>query len=229
MINYQTKYGFLLFFSIHVYTVSGQQIYFGGGLENAQFKNYEDSFGVNTLSNNDPNSYNLLFEAGYKQTIFHENLSWTVGFSYNNFTIKTGFTNAGIDIPLTYKLTYVSIKPGIYYTIFDRRRFKIQLQAHMSHNWLIKGTSTYSNITNNIYGNNTFDKTLISFHRGINFEYSLTEDMAAYMSYNNAGSFKEENQDSVPGEKYSLNTNALSLGIVYTITNRKRTICYGGF
>lgn len=228
MIKSKAKYSIIILITVQAYAMNSQQIYFGLGLETANFKDYVNSSGVNTLVDINKNSLNSMFEVGYRQNIFNENLSWNFGFSYNNYTINTGFNSGGTTIPLTYELTYFSIKPGIYYSIINDDRFKVQLHTHISHDWLLKGTSSFSNITNNLYTDGTFDKTLITHHRGINIEYALTESMSTYISYNNAGSFKEENQDSVNGEKYSLSTNAISLGILFNINNRSKTVCLGG-
>lgn len=229
MMNNKTKYSLLIFITVHIYSVNGQQFYIGFGLNNAKFKDYENSSGINTLDLNYPKSLNLLLETGYRSNLYEDFLDWNIGFSYNNYQINTGFISNGVSIPLTYKLTYFSIKPGIYFTIVNQPRIKLQLHTHISHDWLIKGTSTYSNIINNLYSDNTFDKTLITFHRGISAEYAITDSISTYISYNNAGSFKEENKDSVDGEKYSLSTNTFSCGILFNIFNRRSTICHGGF
>lgn len=229
MIKSHTKYVFILYVSVHVYKLNGQQMYFGLGVENAQFNNYQNSNGVNTLVDTDQKTYNLFFEAGYRHRFFIDDLSWSLGFSYNNYTINTGFISGNSLVPLTYELTYVSIKPGVFYTLVNSRNFRVLVHANLSHDWLVKGTSTYSNVTNNLYADNTFDKTLISFHRGVSVEYSLSDTISAYAKYNNASSFREDNQDSVAGEKYSLLTNAFSLGIIYNVTNRRRIICHGSF
>lgn len=229
MIKSHTKYVFILYVSVQIYKLNGQQMYFGLGLENAEFTNYQNSNGINTLVDSNQKTYKLFFEAGYRQRFFINDLGWSLGFSYNNYTINTGFMSSNSLVPLTYELTYVSMKPGFFYKLVNGQNLRVLVHANLSHDWLIKGISTYSNVTNNLYTDNTFDKTLISFHRGISVEYNLTDTISTYAKYNNASSFREENQDSVAGEKYSLLTNAFSLGIVYNITNRRRIICHGSF
>ena len=228
MMNNKTKYSFIILIAVHIYTVKGQQLYAGFGIENAQFKDYVNSFGVNTLDESNTQPINFLFEGGYRANLYTERLKYNVGLSYNKYEIKTGVINGNVSVPLTYNLSYVSIKTGVYFSIVNEPRFKLQLQSHISHDWLISGKSNYNNVVNNLYTDNTFDKTLISFHKGISLEYAISDKISTYLSYNNANSFREENKDSVNGEKYTFSTNAISCGVLFNIEGRK-TVCHGSF
>ena len=231
MMNNRTKYSFILIIVVHIYTTNGQQYYLGVGIENAQFKDYVNSFGNNTLDLNYSKPPAILVEGGYRANLFKERLKWNLGFTYNKYEIRSGFFNGSTNTPLTYNLTYVSIKPGIYFSVLNEPKIKLQIHTHISHDWLINGKSSYSNIVNDLYRENTFDKTLISFHKGISVEYSLTDSISTYISYNNSNSFREENKDSVAGEKYTLNTNAITCGILFSFFNpfSRKMVCHGSF
>ena len=229
MINLKTTYSFIILITFQLYSTYGQQYYVGVGFENAQFKDYVNSFGENTLDLSYSSSQDILFEGGYRASLYSERLKWNLGVSYNKYQINTGFFNGNLSVPLTYNLTYVSLKTGAYFSIINTSRFKFQVHSHISHDWLLKGKSEFNNQSSDLISDNTFDKTLISFHKGISLEYSISENIATYLSYNNANSFREENKDSINGEEYTLSTNAFSCGILFKIDGRKKTICHGGF
>jgi hypothetical protein len=229
MMNLKTTYSFIILITFQLYPTYGQQFYVGVGSENAKFKDYVSSSGENTLDLSYASSQDILFEGGYRANLYTNRLKWNLGASYNKYQINTGFFNGNISVPLTYNLTYISLKTGVYFSIINKSRFKFQIHSHISHDWLMKGKSEFNNQSSDLISDNTFDKTLISFHKGISVEYSISENIATYLSYNNANSFREENKDSVDGEKYTLSTNAFSCGILFNIYGRKRTICHGGF
>lgn len=230
MLKYKTTYSLLIVSTVFIYTVRAQEVYIGLGIENAYFKNYINNLGANTLDLSYSKPLDFLLETGFRASIFNDRLQYDIGFTYNKYEISTGFFTNSISIPLNYSLTYASIKAGLLYAVIDRNRnrFKLNIHTNLSQDWLITGTSKYLNVTNNLYEDNTFDKTLISFHVGISFEYQISENIAAYIRYNKSNSFREEDQDSNPGEKYTLSTNALSTGIIFKI-NTRSIKCFGGF
>ena len=193
----------LIILTVLVYKANGQQIYLGTGMENAIFKDYVNSLGINTLNLNYPKTEDVFFEGGYRTNLYTNRFQLNVGVSYNNYKINTGFFDGSDNIPLNYNLKYISIKTGVYIALLNLRNFKLNLHTHLSHDWLSKGTSEFNNTINNLYTDNTFDKTLISFHKGVNAEYKFSENITSYVSYNISDSFREENKDSVNGEKYT--------------------------
>lgn len=231
MMNFKIS-GFLviIFTFLLVNSSNGQQIYIGSGIENAIFKDYVNSLGVNTLNLNYAKTEDVFFEGGLRSNLYTNRLQFNLGVSYNNYEIQTGFFDGFNDVPLNYNLEYFSLKIGLIITILNLRRFKLNMHSHLSHDWLSKGTSSFNNTINNLYTSNTFDKTLISFHKGISAEYQFSENLTSYVSINISDSFREENEDSVNGEKYTFHTNALSIGILIdNLIFTRKTICYGGF
>ena len=160
--------------------------------------------------------------------LYQNKIKLNLGSSYNTYKINTGFYAGNVSVPLTYKLTYVSVKAGLIFSIISEPMFKLQVHAHISHDWLTKGISEYSDVVNDLYNQGTFDKTLIRFHKGISAEYSISDEIATYVSYNIADSFREENKDSTDGESYVFHSNGISFGILFNILNRGK-VCYGGF
>ena len=228
MLDNKTTYSFLLFFTVLVYEVNGQQVYLEAGVESAYFKDYVNIMGENTLDLNYSKSYDFFLESGYRFNIYKDRLKGDLGLSYNNYKINTGFYSGTESIPLTYNLTYVSLKTGINFSIVNEPRFKLQVHTHLSHDWLITGRSKYQDVVNDIYKDNTFDRTFIRFHKGLSAEYKVSDRMSTYVKYNIADSLREENKDSSIKEKYTFHTDAISFGILFNIIN-PRNKCYGGF
>jgi hypothetical protein len=228
MLNNKTTYSFLLFFSILIYNVSGQQVYIESGVESAYFKDYVNDKGENTLDLNYSKSYEFFLESGVRINIYKNRLKWGLGLSYNKFKINTGFYSQNESIPLTYNLAHVGIKTGVNFAIVNEPKFKVQVHAHLSHDWLISGTSTYRNVVNDLYKEGTFDRTFIRFHKGVSVEYTVTDNIATYINYNVADSFREKNKDSNIEEIYTFHSDAISFGILFNIINY-RPKCYGGF
>ena len=228
MLKYKTTYSLLIVSTVFIYTINAQEIYIGVGAENAYFKNYINNLGANTLDLKYKKPNDFLLEIGFKSNIYESRFMYDVGITYNNYEISTGFFANNTSIPLNYSLTYTSMKAGLQYAVLDRNRFKLNIHTSLSQDWLISGTSSYLNVSNDLYDDNTFDKTLISYHAGISVEYQLSENIATYIRYNTSNSFREEYQDSNPEEKYTLSTNALSTGIIIKL-NSRGIKCYGGF
>lgn len=228
MMNNKTTYSFILFVIVITNEFNGQQIYLGLGTENAYFKDYINSLGQNTLDLSYSKTQDFLIEAGYRSNLYTDRLKWNLGISYNNYKINTGVFNGNISIPLNYNLTYISFKAGALFSIVNEPKVKLQIHASISQDWLLKGTSTFNTVVNNIYTDNTFDKTLLSLHRGLSLEYNISDRISTYISYNISDSFREENKDSVNGEKYTLSSNVISCGILFKLQTSKIK-CYGGF
>lgn len=228
MLKHKTTYSLLIVSTVFIYTINAQEIYIGVGAENAYFKNYINNLGANSLDLNYKKPNDFLLEIGFKSNIYESRLIYDVGITYNNYEISTGFFTNNTSIPLNYSLIYTSIKAGLQYAVLDRNRFKLNIHTSLSQDWLISGTSSYLNVSNNLYDDDTFDKTLISYHIGISLEYELSKNIATYVRYNRSNSFREEYQDSNPEEKYTLSTNALTTGIIFNLSSR-RIKCYGSF
>ncbi|MDD7914252.1 hypothetical protein [Polaribacter ponticola] len=228
MLYKQVTYSFLMFFTILSTVAKAQQLYIESGVESAFFKDYVNNRGENSLDLSYPKSQEFFIESGLRLNIYKERLKLNLGGSYNTYKINTGFFSGESSIPLTYNLTYVSIKSGFIFNIINEPRFKFQAHTHLSYDWLYKGTSTFRGVVNDLYNDNTYDKTLIRFHKGLSVEYNISNKIATYISYNITDSFREKNEDSNIEESYVFHTNAISMGMIFNILSR-REICYGGF
>lgn len=228
MLKIKTKYGSLLIFVLIISKINAQQIYIETGLENAYFKNYINNLGENTLDLNYSKPLAFFLEGGVKFNVYNDRLKWDIGASYNQYRINTGFYLGNESIPLTYDLTYVSLKTGFNYAIINDPLFKLQVHTHLSYDWLTTGKSKYRDVVNNLLLDNTFDTTLLRYHRGISAEYFISDSVSSYINYNVADSFREKNQDSNIEEIYTYHTSAFSIGLLFSLAN-PRNKCYGGF
>lgn len=228
MCKIKTKYGFLIVLALCISKVDAQQIYIETGLENAYFKDYVNNLGENTLDLSYCKPQTFFLEGGIKFNVYNDRLKWDIGASYNPYKINTGFYIRNESIPLTYDLTYIALKTGCNFAIINEPFFKLQVHAHLSYDWLTSGFSSYNDVVNDLVADNTFDTTLLRYHRGISAEYFISDSVSTYIKYNVADSFREKNQDSNIEEIYTYHTNAFSIGLLFNLAN-PRNICYGGF
>ncbi|OAD45081.1 hypothetical protein [Polaribacter atrinae] len=199
------------------YITIAQQVYIETGFENAYFKDYINNLGNNTLDLSYSKAQEVFIESGFRFKLYEERFTWDIGAGYNKYKINTGFYAGNISIPTTYNLSYVTLKAGVNFAIVNERRLKVQIHTHASHDWLIEGKRKYKDNTVNLYKENTFDKTLLRFHRGISVEYVIHDNLSTYIKYNVADSFKDKNKDSNTEEKYSFHTKAFSFGLLFYI------------
>lgn len=203
------------FFSCFLLNIQAQQVYIETGLSNAQFKDYENSAGENTLDLNYSKPQKIFFEMGGRYNLYQDKIRWDFGVGYHTYQINTGFFAGKKSIPAVYELSYASVKTGINVSLLELGEFKFQVHSHISHDWLTSGTNNYLDVVVDLYEAKTFDKTLIRYHIGASIEYRITETIATYINYNMANSFRDKNKDSNNGEKYTFNTNAFSLGMLF--------------
>ena len=203
MLKIKAKYRFLILFTFLFLEVNSQQVYLETGIENAYFKDYVNNKGANTLKLTYYKLFEFFIESGYKLDIYKNRLKWESGISYNKYKIITGFTTGKECVPLTYNLTSFGLKTGFNFAVINEPFFKIQVHSHLSHDWLITGTNAYNDVVNDIFNDNTFDKTFIRFHKGVSVEYIISDEIATYISFSTADSFREYNQDSNVEEKYT--------------------------
>jgi hypothetical protein len=230
MFKNKTTYSFILFLTAFISVGNAQQVYIEAGVENAYFKNYVNNLGGNTLDLNYAKSEDLFLESGLRANFFTDRFQGEVGASYNKYIINTGFYvgNNPQSIPLRYNLTYIGVKTGLNFAVLNDALFKIKVHANISFDYLTKATSAYQKVVNDLIADNTYDRTLLRYHRGLSAEYFISDNLSTYIKYNIADSFIEKNQDSNIGEQYSLHTNAFSFGLLFSI-NGSNNRCYGSF
>lgn len=224
----KTKFSLLIIYILLFSEGYAQQVYVETGFETAYFKDYVNNLGENTLDLKYAKSQDFFLESGVRFNLYKDRLKMIVGASYNNYKINTGFFVGNTSVPLTYNLTYVGLKTGLNVAIINEPLFKLQAHSHLSYDFLTSGTSKYRDVVNDLITDNTFDRTLIRFHRGLSAEFLFSDTISTYVSYNLADSFREKNQDSNIEEIYTFRTNSFSVGLLFSIVN-PRNKCYGGF
>jgi len=200
--------------------ISAQQIYVKTGFSSAFFKDYLNNLGENTLDLSYSKSQKSFLESGFRFNLFEERVHWDIGLGYNKYKINTGFYVGKISVPATYNLSYLTFKTGVVLNIVNAPRFKIQIHSHLSFDGLITGTNSYRDVFIDLYKDAAFDKTLFRIHRGVSTEFKISKQVAIYISYNIADSFREKGTDSNSGESYVLHTNSFSLGILFDISGQ---------
>jgi hypothetical protein len=202
------------------YAINAQQVYVETGFSSAFFKDYVNNLGKNTLDLSYSKSQKMFLESGFRFNLYQERVYWDAAFSYNKYKINTGFYAGNISIPTTYNLSYLTLKVGMILNIVNEPKFKIQIHSHLSYDGLINGTNRYRDVITDFYKDNSFDKTLLRFHRGVSTEYTISDQVAIYLNYNIADSLKENGKDSNSGESYALHTNSISMGFLLDISRQ---------
>jgi hypothetical protein len=220
IVNSSQKFFLVCSFLLISSAINAQQVYLETGFSSAFFKNYVNNLGENTLDLGYSKSQESFLESGFRFNLFEERVHWDVGFSYNKYKINTGFYAGNISVPATYNLSYLTLKAGVVLAIVNEPRFKIQIHSHISYDGLITGTNSYRDVITDLYKDDTFDKTLLRFHRGASAEYTISKQVAIYISYNIADSFKEKGKDSNSEESYVLRTNSISMGLLFDISKQ---------
>lgn len=219
----KTKNIALLFLLLITSLTYAQQIYIGSGFSTATFNEYVNSSGKNTLDNSGYSKpQKPLTEGGFLFNLYKQKVKFDIGLHYSKYKINTSFYAGNIKIPTTYNLSYFGLKGGFNVALIRLKRLKLKLHSHYTYDWLTYGTNTYRNVFLDIYKEKTLDRTLLNFHIGLGLEYRISNKIAAYLNYNIAKSFKEENQDSTEGEKYELDRRAITIGLLFKISKKNK-------
>jgi len=198
---------------------NAQQMYIGSGFGTAMFDEYVTSSGENTLDNSGYSKpQEPLFEGGFLFNLYKQRIKFDIGLHYSKYKINTSFYSGNTRIPTTYNLSYFGLKGGLNVTLLRWERLKLHLNPYFTYNWLTYGTIAYKNVLLDIYKEKTLDRTLLSFHIGFGLEYIISNKISTYLNYNIAKSIAEENQDSTEGEKYSLDRSAITIGLLFDIS-----------
>ena len=198
---------------------NAQQMYIGSGFGTATFDDYVTSSGENTLDNSGYSKpLELSFEGGFLFNLYKQKVKFDIGLHYSKYKINTSFYSGNIRIPTTYNLSYFGLKGGLNVTLLRWERLKLNLHPYFTYDWLTYGTNAYRNVLLDIYKEKTLDRTLLSFHIGLGLEYRISDKISTYVNYNIAKSITEENEDSTVGEKYSLDRRAITIGLLFDIS-----------
>ena len=224
IVNSSHNFFFVCSFVLISYAINAQQVYVETGFSSAFFKDYVNNLGENTLDLGYSKSQEAYLEGGFRFNLYQDRLHWNVGLGYNKYKINTGFYAGNISIPTTYNLSYLTLKVGMVFNIVNEPKFKIQIHSHVSYDGLISGTSSYRDVITDLRKEDNFDKTLFRFHRGVSTEYTISKQVAIYLSYSIADSFKEKGKDSNTEESYALHTNSFSLGLLFDISVQKKRL-----
>ena len=197
---------------------NAQQMYIGSGFGTATFNDYVTSSGENTLDNSGYSKPpELSFEGGFLLTSFVQRVRFDVGFHYSKYKINTSFYSGNTRIPTTYNLSYFGLKGGLNVGLLRWEGLKLNLLPYFTYDWLTYGTNAYRNVLLDIYKEKTLDRTLLSFHIGLGLEYRITDEISTYVNYSIAKNITK-NKDSTEGEKYSLDRRAITIGLLFDIS-----------
>ena len=197
---------------------NAQQMYIGSGFGTATFNDYVTSSGENTLDNSGYSKPpELSFEGGFLLTSFVQRVRFDVGFHYSKYKINTSFYSGNTRIPTTYNLSYFGLKGGLNVGLLRWEGLKLNLHPYFTYDWLTYGTNAYRNVLLDIYKEKTLDRTLLSFHIGLGLEYRITDEISTYVNYSIAKNITK-NKDSTEGEKYSLDRRAITIGLLFDIS-----------
>ncbi len=201
-----------------------QQVYLGLGGGTAFFDEYVNTYNKNSLNNSIyPKIAEPMIESGVWFDLYRQRVKLDVGLTYKKYKINTAFYSRNTSVPTTYNLSYIGFKIGLNVAVIRWRRIKLLLHSHFSYDFLTFGTNRYRDVFTDLYKEKTLNRTMLSFHRGIGLEFKVSKNISTYLNYDLGTSFKEKNQSVQRlGEKYALETRALTIGLIFKIINYKR-------
>ncbi len=213
---------FLIFLVLTSLT-SAQQIYVGIGLSRgAAFEDYKNSFGENTLNDDGfSKSIDPILEGGFRFNIYKQRLKMDFGVQYHEHQINTSFYAGNIRVPSTYNLDYVGLKTGFTFVILSWRKAIIQTHVHVSNDLLIFGTNRYKDEIVDIYKERTLNRNLFILHRGIGLEYKISDKISGYLNYTVTSGSSGVNEDSTNGERYTLGSSGMRVGLLFNISKKR--------
>lgn len=192
-----------------------QDIYIETSLSSASFEEFKNDEGVNTLEN----TYSKPVELGIGLGVIldvskNKRLKWDFGVNYNKYKINTSFASGNNSIPTQYNISYVSFKTGPYFSVVNHKRFKLQLHAHNSFDYLIFGSNEYRDVYVDLTAGKNFRKLQSNYHYGAAFEFVLSNSKSLYLSYDSKNSIS----DAVGlDQSYKLNATAILIGFRFKL------------
>lgn len=209
----------LLFVLLAVATQTvAQQVYINAGLVRTSFKENENSAGQNTLdASGFKKPETFMVEAGTRINIYKDRLKVNIGLQYTKHQINTSFYAGNTRVPTTYNLSYLGFKTGLTLDLLRYRGLSLQVHANISRDLLIFGTNKYQNVLVDLYKEQTFDMGLWNFQRAVGLEYKISDALSTSLNFSNVTNFKEENQETVPGEFVIINSNTITVGVLFTL------------
>lgn len=197
-----------------------QDIYVETSLSSASFENFRNDDDVNTLENTYSKPVELGIGVGAIFNITNnERLRWDLGIGFNSYKINTSFVTSNSSTPTQYDLNYVSLKTGPYFSVLNNSRFKLQLHAHSSLDYLIFGSNQYNHVYVDLLEGKNFSKLVMNYHYGVAVEITLSETSSLYMSYDS----KNGLTNSIDSDQsYQLNATSILMGVRFTLNNYKK-------
>jgi hypothetical protein len=209
----------VLFLSSFVSFTNAQQLFLEGGVSNSYFKDYQNSFGNNTLIEDSHSiTYTPFAEIGVRHNLFEEKLYLNLSAGYQMLEINSNFTQSNFTDRIEYDVSYVALKASVAANLLKYKKLVLLGHTGFSFDILTEGESRFGgNNVVDVYKDANFDRTLLKWHVGASIEYPISKKATMYFKYSLAYSFKEENKDSVDGEKYVLRSNYFSVGFLFYI------------
>ena len=211
----ELKIYLFIFFFLVISVSYAQDLYVETSLTSAEFEDFKDSNGVNTLNNKYSKPVELGIGVGTIFNITENNrLKWDFGINFNKYKINTSIRN--VNIPTQYSLNYVSLKTGPYFSLINHSRVKLQLHAHSSLDYLIFGSNQYNNVYHDLLEGSNFSKLVMNYHYGVAVEIILSDTSSLYISYDSKNGLTNNIKYD---ESYRLNATSVLMGFRFKLNN----------
>lgn len=192
-----------------------QNLYVETSLSSASFDDFKNDVGVNTLDN----KYSRPVELGIGTGVIfdisnNKRLKWDLGINYTKYKINTSIRYLSSSIPTEYNMNYVSLKTGPYFSLFNSPRFKFQIHAHSSLDYLIFGSNQYNDVYVDLLEGNKFSKLVMNYHYGAAVEVILNASNSLYVSYDSKNGITNTiDNDQI----YRLNATSILMGLRFRL------------
>jgi hypothetical protein len=157
--------------------VTAQQLYLEGGKSSTTF-DFKSSTGVK-LDNLQATAHSFM-AIGYRNQVFTENLSLSIGANYSGYGAIG--SNDALGNYLEWAVNYAGINVGVDYTVFNIKKASIYVKGGVSTAFFIQGSQTLNSRVIDLKNNEDFG-TMLNLQVGAGFSHPISEHLSFYTQY----------------------------------------------
>jgi len=194
----------------------GQELYIDVGRNASSFE-FQNSQGV-MLENLQATTKSFV-GLGYKHRLFTEDLSITIGATYNSYGA------IGSDITLNnsfeWDADYLGFQLGLEYNLFQIQNLSFYLRASTAAEFIIQGNQRVNNQVQNLVGLEEFDNTAIFFRFGGGLAYPVSESTKIRVHYQYGKSLALKDDSAGSNEELKIRSHQIGIGFVIDLTPKQ--------
>jgi len=189
---------------------TAQQLYLEGGKSSTTF-DFKSSKGVK-LDNLQATAHSFM-AIGYRNQVFTENLSLSLGANYSGFGAIG--SNDALGNYMEWDVNYAGLNVGVDYTLFNVRKASVYLKGAASSAFFIQGSQTLNSRVIDLKNNEDFG-TMLTMQLGAGFSHPVSEHLSFYAQYLYGKSTDMSKGDA----ELKIASNNVSFGLLINIAKK---------